>query len=647
MFPRTSSKFQSVYPRSNYRYQPLEQDHIRLLQLLPTRPDGRPINQPVEWVDCKLVHIPLAQTGDYEALSYVWGPPNFVQTIRIKDESKESRTKLLNITPSLYDALRGLRYSEHPRFLWVDQICINQQDTAERNAQVRRMGEIYSRASCAVVWLGNLSQDSMLLKEMYDELSILLSNVEGVGGVLMLDHDALARFLGTSYKDEQKDSMIQRRRQLLEQFLDIPWFTRAWVYQEVVVASTVDMIWGDIVLPLDFVTGLVVSVYGLAKSAENGDWHKRIKKTRGFAPIRTIHHDRKSHSKRELDFLNVLWHARKHLDTTDPRDYVFAFLAINNYTGAPTQSSLIAPSRSLQNQITPNYEDSIPDIYINLALTAVFNSESLEIFQYVVPTNPSLRKHSLPSWAPDWADRNFVCGSPIFVPGVPFRLSACGTKRHDPASINPNQMELTVFGHKIGFVRNVLRHSFKHTYFSSTLKEAYELEKLETQLEKQVKRLSQERSDQRPPKWFMESPRETLLRAILADGSFTVDHKLSHPVQDLLRAYDNESDPIDEEAAKEETKLRHYIRQAGEVASGKRLFLTDELDIGLGFSTIMKRDIVCILYGSKAPCILRQDPSGTRYIFVGLCFLHRWMDGRQNPRGWQWEKGAPTTFTLI
>src|SRR4051812_26337661 len=96
--------------------------------------------------------------------------------------------------------------------------------------------------------------------------------------------------------------------------------TGSRVYQEVIVARRVDMIWGDILLPLDFVTGLIVSVYGIAKSAEDGSWHRRIKKASGFSPVRTIYHDRKAHREGKLNLLNVLSYARKHLNATDDRD---------------------------------------------------------------------------------------------------------------------------------------------------------------------------------------------------------------------------------------------------------------------------------------------------------------------------------------
>jgi hypothetical protein len=52
-------------------------------------------------------------------------------------------------------SLLHLRYEEEDRLIWADGLCIQQSDTAERNQQVDRMGDIYERATRVVVWLGN------------------------------------------------------------------------------------------------------------------------------------------------------------------------------------------------------------------------------------------------------------------------------------------------------------------------------------------------------------------------------------------------------------------------------------------------------------------------------------------------------------
>jgi hypothetical protein len=39
-------------------------------------------------------------------------------------------------------------------FRWYDALCINQEDTQERNHQVNQMGQIYGEADCVITWLG-------------------------------------------------------------------------------------------------------------------------------------------------------------------------------------------------------------------------------------------------------------------------------------------------------------------------------------------------------------------------------------------------------------------------------------------------------------------------------------------------------------
>ena len=63
-------------------------------------------------------------------------------------------TNHFHITYNLYSALRELRSSNHDRTLWVDAMCINQGDNAEKNTQVRLMRNIYAKAAKVVVRLG-------------------------------------------------------------------------------------------------------------------------------------------------------------------------------------------------------------------------------------------------------------------------------------------------------------------------------------------------------------------------------------------------------------------------------------------------------------------------------------------------------------
>jgi hypothetical protein len=51
-------------------------------------------------------------------------------------------------------------YIQNERYLWIDALCINQEDIDERNHQVTRMGEIYNKAARVTVLLGPASEDN-------------------------------------------------------------------------------------------------------------------------------------------------------------------------------------------------------------------------------------------------------------------------------------------------------------------------------------------------------------------------------------------------------------------------------------------------------------------------------------------------------
>ena len=81
------------------------------------------------------------------ALSYVWGDTNPLRDISVNG-------KMFGVTANLFYALRDLRDEYRVSRLWLDTICINQQDVEERNKQVVLMGSIYTLAHHTVIYLG-------------------------------------------------------------------------------------------------------------------------------------------------------------------------------------------------------------------------------------------------------------------------------------------------------------------------------------------------------------------------------------------------------------------------------------------------------------------------------------------------------------
>lgn len=97
---------------------------------------------------CSLETYNYNTCPDYWALSYTWGPKTPSHIIFVNDRRFRVRQNLFNF-------MKAFRSPYNVDFyLWIDQLCINQEDIPERNSQVRCMGQYYSRAVCVLTWLG-------------------------------------------------------------------------------------------------------------------------------------------------------------------------------------------------------------------------------------------------------------------------------------------------------------------------------------------------------------------------------------------------------------------------------------------------------------------------------------------------------------
>jgi hypothetical protein len=63
------------------------------------------------------------------------------------------------VTENLFNPLRRLSFSQLSYFLWIDAICVVQQDAAERAQQVSEMGWIFTSAKEVIVWLPRDEKD--------------------------------------------------------------------------------------------------------------------------------------------------------------------------------------------------------------------------------------------------------------------------------------------------------------------------------------------------------------------------------------------------------------------------------------------------------------------------------------------------------
>ncbi|KAL2675554.1 hypothetical protein Neosp_011741 [[Neocosmospora] mangrovei] len=103
--------------------------------------------------DWGLITVSLDDNPEYFALSYVWGEKRDPEKIVLQGQGKE-------VTPNLASALSRIRggnlggTSLPVRYLWVDAICINQEDNEERSQQVQFMQRIFKCAQVVYAWVG-------------------------------------------------------------------------------------------------------------------------------------------------------------------------------------------------------------------------------------------------------------------------------------------------------------------------------------------------------------------------------------------------------------------------------------------------------------------------------------------------------------
>jgi Heterokaryon incompatibility protein (HET) len=218
----STSTGQENIPRRSYTYKPLSQDaQTRVLEIYPSLDPHAPLSSALKPIN--ILTDPL-----YHALSYAWGPRTLTEELYIDGDDQP-----LMITPNLRDALQQLRLQVSVCRIWVDAICINQDDDDEKSAQIRFMGLIYRRASSVYIWLGKHERESQLLKEV-------------------------DQFSRTMMQDAPADTLANARK-AVDGLIALPWFGRRWVIQEGVSNSNTVVFCGS--AGMQWIRLLKVSLY--------------------------------------------------------------------------------------------------------------------------------------------------------------------------------------------------------------------------------------------------------------------------------------------------------------------------------------------------------------------------------------------------
>jgi hypothetical protein len=144
-----------------YRYRLLEPGEIRLAYF-----SSASVDVPDAPLSCKLIVLPLEEAQEWCALSYVWGESEMDQSIMVDGLRFPIRANLMQALRVLC-AREGI--IEHG--LWIDAICINQGDDAEKAVQIPLMRHIYSRATAVLIYLSSAFGYGSLAAEVYSAMA--------------------------------------------------------------------------------------------------------------------------------------------------------------------------------------------------------------------------------------------------------------------------------------------------------------------------------------------------------------------------------------------------------------------------------------------------------------------------------------------
>lgn len=183
------------------RYSSLERGEIRLVYVhRDLSPDGL--------IQCSMEHAPFIST-EYRCLSYVWGPPGSETQIKINGQ-------IAWVRPNLHAFLKVAREKYAFILLWIDALCIDQENNPERDHQVQEMGKIYSQARMVISWLGDNEELSSGLKALRRKLKPNLLN-----------------------PFPQDFYSLPRYREPFPLLTTHEYWTRAWIVQEISLARSV------------------------------------------------------------------------------------------------------------------------------------------------------------------------------------------------------------------------------------------------------------------------------------------------------------------------------------------------------------------------------------------------------------------------
>ncbi|KAL8856325.1 MAG: hypothetical protein Q9178_007089 [Gyalolechia marmorata] len=587
-------------PDMPFTYTPLKGKEIRLLALMD---QGWTADEGEDGINCILLHLDPDLIPSYECLSYAWGPTNNKQ-LRVWC----NRRSFL-VSTGLLSALKCLRAGcKGPKFLWIGQFCINQNDAIEKGKQVQRMAEIYQGAERVLLFPGLHPSFPLVIKFIFDFINRFVRANNDESGIFpqrwsLYSADDLSEEYDIPLPDKEEWTAVRC-------LLSSPVFRRTWIMQELILAREIRIMINEQEYPFDkdgsrdfkdFVAmhhqRYVSDVIGQYLGIEAVDITGLIRTRLSYR-----HFPRSS----TLALLPLLCEFRG-LGVSDPRDKVYGVLSIAN------------DAKHLG--ILPDYSASTTTCYIDTARKLITKTQSLD----VLTCKETLRQiDGLPTWAPDWSCSKLeLFGNDIgkdeklYNATKGLKLTIRNLKDGCKLGIQGIYID-TITSITTGLVDDKLTGAIEDLYgYGLWWLRAYSF--IGPRYPHTNETLAQALGRTRLGDRYGENDKLAMERHGLMDAKF-------------YEVREGELPEVWDETDQESRKLQRWITIVGTMSSYRVLFTTVEKYMGLAPLTARIGDMIFLLPGADVPFVLRHVRD-EEYELVGQCYTHGIMYGERADAG--------------
>lgn len=569
-------------------------------------------------VACTIFHVSLDHPPPYFALSYTWGDVHQKGCILVHGSP-------FYVTKSLETALIHLTPDDAPLTLWIDALCIDQNDEVEKAEQVRKMHRIYSHATSVITWLGPATETSDAAMSWIQCYGSLAHNL-GIGTKPELQLRALLQAFQSNPSKLPHKGFEEFLREIsnqlspprsggadnvvtaLYELFTRSYWSRIWVVQELTYGKCVRIVCGKMSVSEEL-------LHHSLKLLRNFAYYEHIKLGQSPLPIKLDLGSAALGLRNPIDILKTrratgpfpliyLIRTFRYFEATDPRDRIFALLSFAEDAAALG--------------IKPDYQKSCREVYVETTRSLIskcfFDILSLCQVHNNIP--------ELPSWVPDFAsisqrvplqqramDRKAVPLTTVLHP----RFSASGDYRKTRVPCELVQISPTSLLLPAKLVDRVAR-----------VGTIWEQGTIKTWLQ-ELKGFLDSGSAVFEPDDLKDVWRTAVADQEISQGDQKprLSRKELDKVHELLKGLDLSA--VDEKVLVA-LGLGDYTYQLQDVARGNRPFSTENGHIGIGPDDMELGDLLYILIGAQVPYTLRPNTHGRLHL-VGEVYANGIMDG--------------------